>query len=55
MLFFHSYKHDPPLIVDIARDIRTINDIAMAAKKSGMLILGGGLCKVRRQNTVTIR
>lgn len=45
MLFFHSYKNNPSLIVDIARDIRAINDIALSAKKSGMLILGGGLCK----------
>eukprot|EP01052_Picozoa_sp_SAG31_P019254 SAG31_NODE_1397_length_8506_cov_13.069585_2_plen_120_part_00 len=55
MLFFHSYKHDPPLIVDIARDIRAINDIAMAANKSGMLILGGGLCKHHTCNANLMR
>ena len=40
MLYFHSYKHDPSLIVDIARDIRKINDIALNAKKSGTQICG---------------
>ena len=55
MLFFHSYKNDPPLIVDIARDIRAINDIAMNAKKSGMIILGGGLCKHHTCNANLMR
>ena len=44
MIYFHSYKN-PGLIVDIAEDIRRINDIAIHAKKTGMIILGGGVVK----------
>ena len=55
MLFFHSYKNNPSLIVDIARDIRAINDIALSAKKSGMIILGGGLCKHHTCNANLMR
>eukprot|EP00947_MAST-08B_sp_MAST-8B-sp1_P005189 g5189.t1 len=44
MIYFHSYKN-PGLVVDIAGDIRGINDEAVQAKKTGMLIVGGGLCK----------
>lgn len=43
ILFTNTYKND--LIVDIARDIKTINRIAMTAKKSGVIILGGGVPK----------
>ena len=44
MIYFMSYRN-PGLIVDIAHDIRRINDIALKAKASGMIILGGGLIK----------
>lgn len=44
MIYFHSYRN-PGFILDIAADIRGINDIAIKAEKSGMLILGGGLVK----------
>jgi len=44
MIYFHSYKN-PGLIIDIAGDIRGINDHALKAKKSGMIILGGGIIK----------
>eukprot|EP00298_Acanthocystis_sp_HF-20_P001488 c11904_g1_i2.p1 GENE.c11904_g1_i2~~c11904_g1_i2.p1 ORF type:complete len:371 (+),score=140.70 c11904_g1_i2:36-1115(+) len=43
-LFFHSYKN-PGLIVDIAQDIKLLNQLAMKAKKTGMIILGGGMVK----------
>ena len=33
---------DNPFVVDIVRDIRLLNDQALKAKKSGMVILGGG-------------
>ena len=33
---------DNPFIVDIVRDIRLLNDQALRAEKSGMVILGGG-------------
>ena len=44
MIFFHSYKR-PGFILDIAGDIRGVNETAMKAKRTGMLILGGGLVK----------
>lgn len=45
-IFFHSYaKSENPLIVDIAADIRKINDIAIHAKHTGIIVLGGGLPK----------
>lgn len=43
-IYFFSYKH-PGLRIDIAHDIRVINDLALNAKNTGMLILGGGLAK----------
>lgn len=44
MLYFHSYKN-PGLVLDIVEDIRGINNAALHARHSGMLILGGGLVK----------
>jgi deoxyhypusine synthase len=44
MIYFHSYKN-PGLVLDLAGDIRAINDEAVHAKKTGMLILGGGVVK----------
>ena len=46
MLYFHSYKN-PGLVVDIVEDIRSINMQAVKAhpRKTGMIILGGGVCK----------
>ncbi|KAI8894609.1 DHS-like NAD/FAD-binding domain-containing protein [Globomyces pollinis-pini] len=44
MIYFHSYKN-PGLIVDLVEDIRSINDQAVFAKKTGMIILGGGVVK----------
>lgn len=46
MLFFHSYKQ-PGLRCDVVEDIRRINDLAMRAapRKTGMIILGGGVAK----------
>ncbi|CAE7499463.1 dhps, partial [Symbiodinium sp. KB8] len=44
MIYFHAYKREG-FILDIAGDIRAVNDIALRAKKSGMIILGGGLVK----------
>mmetsp|Transcript_4531 Transcript_4531/g.11202 ORF Transcript_4531/g.11202 Transcript_4531/m.11202 type:complete len:234 (+) Transcript_4531:188-889(+) len=47
MIYFNSFKHDKPLVVDIASDIRGINNHALCAspRKTGMLILGGGVTK----------
>jgi deoxyhypusine synthase len=44
MIYFHSYQNEG-LVVDIVQDIRAINNRAVYAKKSGMIILGGGLIK----------
>ena len=44
MMFFHSYKN-PGLVLDILSDLKAINTLAMRAKQSGMIILGGGLVK----------
>lgn len=44
MIYFHSYKN-PGLIVDIAGDIRALNNRAVHAPKTGMLVLGGGVVK----------
>ena len=44
MLFFYTYKHSD-FIVDILSDLRRLNKIALAAKKSGAIILGGGVVK----------
>jgi len=45
MIYFHSYSDKGGLILDIASDIRAINNQAVYAPKSGMLILGGGVIK----------
>jgi len=44
MIYFHSYKN-PGLIIDLVQDIKRINDTAVFAKKTGMIILGGGVVK----------
>ncbi len=44
MIYFHSFRR-PGLIVDIAQDIRKLNNLALKARRSGMLIFGGGLVK----------
>eukprot|EP00042_Codosiga_hollandica_P030652 m.179163 g.179163 ORF g.179163 m.179163 type:complete len:427 (-) comp53416_c0_seq1:66-1346(-) len=44
MIYFHSYKN-PGLVLDIASDLREINSHAVFAKRTGQLILGGGLIK----------
>jgi deoxyhypusine synthase len=51
MIYFHSYK-SPGLIIDIVGDIRRINDLAIKAKKAGMIILGGGVCKHQIANAM---
>ena len=43
-MYFHSFKKKG-LILDILQDLRAINSIAVHAKKTGMIILGGGLVK----------
>jgi hypothetical protein len=52
MLWAHSYKTDVPLVIDIVGDIRRLNDLSMRAKKAGMVILGGGVCKHQIANSM---
>ena len=44
MLYFHTFKN-PGLVLDIVEDIRRMNDEALRARCTGMIILGGGLVK----------
>ena len=44
MLFFHSYNKER-FKIDLVRDIRKLNRKALKAKKSGVVILGGGIVK----------
>lgn len=43
-IFFHTYRN-PGLVIDLAADIRRINDLAAKSPCSGLIILGGGLPK----------
>ncbi|XP_014666528.1 PREDICTED: deoxyhypusine synthase-like [Priapulus caudatus] len=54
MLYFHSYKH-PGLILDIVEDIRLLNNQAVYAINTGMIILGGGLVKHHIANANLMR
>lgn len=56
MLYFHTFKSSPQVLdISITRDIRRINDIAMGAKRAGMIILGGGLVKHHIANACLMR
>ena len=44
MMFFHSYRN-PGLTIDILRDLIKLNKIAIRARKTGCIILGGGVIK----------
>ncbi|KAM4678472.1 deoxyhypusine synthase isoform 1-T1 [Discoglossus pictus] len=54
MLYFHSYKN-PGLRLDIVEDIRRLNSHVIFAKKTGMIILGGGLIKHHIANANLMR
>lgn len=54
MLYFHSYKREG-LVVDLVRDIRAVNDQAMKARKTGVIVLGGGLVKHHCMNANLMR
>jgi len=44
MIFFQQFRN-PGLVIDIVADLFKLNKIAIGAKKTGMIILGGGLIK----------
>lgn len=54
MLYFHSYKR-PGLIIDIVSDIRAVNDEAVKSRKTGVIVLGGGLVKHHCMNANLMR
>ncbi|KAI6857795.1 hypothetical protein D0864_15953 [Hortaea werneckii] len=56
MLYFHTFKSSPAqLRIDIVEDIRKINTIAVRAKRTGMIILGGGVVKHHIANANLMR
>lgn len=52
MIYFHSYKTERQLVVDIVSDIRRLNDMSVRSKQAGILILGGGVCKHQIANAM---
>ncbi|CAM9274492.1 unnamed protein product, partial [Chrysoparadoxa australica] len=54
MIYFHKYKR-PEFVLDISGDIRGINDIAVRAPATGMIILGGGVVKHHTCNANLMR
>ena len=54
MMYFHSYKR-PEFVCDVVDDIRAINDIAVRAPCTGMVILGGGVIKHHACNANLMR
>mmetsp|Transcript_109202 Transcript_109202/g.308922 ORF Transcript_109202/g.308922 Transcript_109202/m.308922 type:complete len:390 (+) Transcript_109202:101-1270(+) len=54
MLYFHSYKR-PGLVLDLVADIRAVNDEAIKARKTGVIVLGGGLVKHHCMNANLMR
>lgn len=54
MLYFHSYKR-PGFVLDIVQDIRAVNDEAIKARKTGVIVLGGGLIKHHTMNANLMR
>lgn len=54
MIYFHSFRN-PGLVLDIVEDIRRMNSQAIFAKRTGMIILGGGLVKHHIANANLMR
>lgn len=52
MIYFHTYKTETQLNIDIVQDIRRLNDMSVKAKQAGMIILGGGVCKHQIANAM---
>ena len=44
MIHFFMYKH-PDFKVDVASDIHRLNEYTICQKKTGIIILGGGIAK----------
>jgi len=54
MLYFHTYKR-PGFVLDLVSDIRAVNDQAIKARKTGVIVLGGGLVKHHCMNANLMR
>lgn len=54
VMYFDSYREEG-FIVDIAKDLRYINDISLKAKHSGQIIIGGGVIKHHINNANLMR
>ena len=54
MLFFHSYRKEG-FVLDLIGDIRRINMMAMKAKHTGAIIIGGGVVKHHIMNANLMR
>ncbi len=54
MMYFHSFR-SPGLVLDILEDLRRINKIAVKAKESGILAIGGGVTKHHMMKANCIR
>ncbi|KAK6195347.1 hypothetical protein SNE40_000798 [Patella caerulea] len=54
MIYFHSYKN-PGLVIDLVEDIRRMNNQAVYAVNTGMIILGGGVVKHHTCNANLMR
>ena len=44
VIYFNEWRQ-PGFVCDIVQDVKLLNDSALAAKRSGMIILGGGVVK----------
>jgi len=54
MLYFHTFR-TPGLVIDLVQDMRAMNDEAVWAKKTGAIILGGGVVKHHIMNANLFR
>ena len=54
MVSFFMYKH-PDFKIDIAEDIHELNEYTVTRKKTGMILLGGGIMKHHILNTNLMR
>lgn len=54
MIYFHSYR-TPGLVIDLVEDIKNMNNEAVWAKKTGVIILGGGVVKHHIMNANLFR
>ena len=54
IIYFQSYRREG-FVVDIARDIRNLNDVSFNAKKACQIIIGGGTVKHHINNANQMR